>query len=208
MYIRITQEYDTPAINRKKSLQYEPSIFSRHVLPLKEQRIAYKKRSWFINAKGFRGGSFSQRKESGKIRIMVYGGSAVFDQNISDQRDWPHQIEFILKEKGLGNIEVINAGIPGHATFDSVGRLFAEGHVFEPDFVILYNAWNDIKYFSFEQPILRKFQPYDVFREFRSQYQSTFDQILCEWSQLYVRLRNLVLHLEVQHRKGRGYPRR
>ena len=186
-YIRFTKEYITPEIIRVRSLQYSPSVFARHVFPLKEQIID--KKGWLINTKGYRGNDFNRKKDDGTIRVIVYGGSAVFDQNVPNGKDWPYRLENLLQEKGITNIEVINAGIPGHATFDSFGRLFAEGHIFEPDYVILYNAWNDIKYFSFEDPLLRNFKPYDESHDFRSRYQGILDQILCELSQLYVRLR-------------------
>jgi lysophospholipase L1-like esterase len=186
-YIRLTREYITPGIIRARSLQYSPSLFARHVFPLNEQILD--ERGWSINAKGYRGKDFHRKKDDGTIRVIVYGGSAVFDQNLPNGKDWPYRFEHLLKEKGITNIEVINAGIPGHASFDSFGRLFAEGHIFEPDYVILYNAWNDIKYFSMEDPLLRKFKPYNESHDFRSRYQGVLDQMACELSQLYVRLR-------------------
>ena len=184
---RFTKEYVTPEIIKERSLQYAPSLFARHVFPLKKQII--EKRGWLINSKGYRGDDFSQNKNEGTIRVIVYGGSAAFDIKVPDGKDWPSRLEQLLKEKGITSLEVINAGIPGHASFDSFGRLFSEGHIFEPDYVILYNAWNDIKYFSSEKPLLRKFKPYDESRDYRISYQGTLDQMFCEMSQLYVRLR-------------------
>jgi lysophospholipase L1-like esterase len=172
---------------RAKSLQYSPSLFARHVFPLKEQMI--NERGWFINEKGYRGKIFSQKKDEGVIRIIVYGGSAVFDQNVPNGKDWPSRIQDSLKKRGLKNTEVINAGIPGHAAFDSFGRFFAEGHFYEPDYVILYSAWNDIKYFSSKLPLLRRLEPYKESRDPRIHYQGEVDRILCELSQLYVRFR-------------------
>ena len=187
-YIRLTKEYWTPEIIGKKSIQYSPALFARHVFPLEEQNI--ERKGWFINSKGYRGKDFSRKKDNEIIRVIVYGGSAVFDSKVSYEKDWPSRLEVLLKEKGIKNIEVINAGIPGHATFDSFGRLFSEGHVFQPDYVILYNAWNDIKYFSFEEPLLRKFKPYKKSLDFRITYRGRLDRMLCNFSQLYVRLRH------------------
>lgn len=187
-YIRMTKDYVTPEIIRERSLQYSPALFARHVFPLKEQII--EERGWHINPKGYRGKDFTNKKSAGTKRIIVYGGSAVFDQNVVNKNDWPARIEQLLKENGLANVEVINAGIPGHASFDSFGRLFMEGHTFEPDFVILYNSWNDIKYFPEQRPLLRTYKPYYESKEFRSTYQGFLDQAFCEVSQLYVRLRS------------------
>ncbi|MBN1695284.1 SGNH/GDSL hydrolase family protein [candidate division WOR-3 bacterium] len=189
VYIRLTREYCTPEIMKSRSLEYSPALFAVHVFPLKEQNI--EKEGWLINSKGYRGKDFSQKKDDEIIRVIVYGGSAVFDPNMPNGKDWPSQLEVILQQKGITNIEVINAGIPGHATFDSFGRLFTEGHIFQPDYVVLYNAWNDIKYFSFEEPLLRKLKPYDEADDFRIGYRGRLDRMLCKSSQLYVYLRDL-----------------
>ena len=187
-YVRLTKEYITPEMMRKRSLEYAPSVYARHAFPLKEQII--NERGYYINAKGYRGNDFNRKKGDATIRVMVYGGSAAFDQNVPNGKDWPSRLEHLLKEKGLLHIEVINAGIPAHRSIDSFGRLFTEGHIFEPDYIILYNAWNDIKYFSFEEPFLRIMgSPYDPSRDYRRRYQGALDQVLCEFSQLYVRLR-------------------
>ncbi len=192
VFIRITKEYVTPAIIREKSLLYAASIFARHVFPQHEQNIEGKKEGmrWVINAQGYRGAPFSPKKDANIIRVIVYGGSAVFDQNQSTGDDWPTRVEKLLQIKGLDNVQVINGGTPGHASFDSLGRFFSEGHLYEPDYVLLYNAWNDLKYFSEDRPLLRVFKPFNEKSEFRSTYQGVFDEIFCESSQLYVRLRD------------------
>ena len=187
LYIRVSKDYITPGIIRERSLEYEPAVFARHVFPLREHEVADS--GWYINSLGYRGRPFSTAKSSGTIRIIVYGGSAVFDTNLPQGRDWPHRIEQLLQERGVDNVEVINAGIPGHASFDSFGRFFAEGHLFEPDYVLLYQAWNDIKHFAMEKPLLRSIAPYVPKHDFRSTYQGTLDKVLCNVSQLYVRLR-------------------
>ena len=197
IYIRFSKEYITPEILRQRSLQYEPARFARHVFPLKEQKIHY--REWFINAKGYRGNDFSIKKKDGMRRVIVYGGSAAFDQNVPNGKDWPSRIEINLKEKGIRNIEVINAGIPGHTSSDSFGRLFAEGFKFEPDYLILYNAWNDIYSFSSEKSLLRRtITSYDKSNDVRVSYQGWADQFLCEISQLYVRLRSYYYHWKLR----------
>ncbi|MBT4119390.1 MAG: hypothetical protein HOG89_00190 [Candidatus Peribacter sp.] len=186
-YIRYTNEYVTPEILRSKSLQYSPSLFTRHVFATKEQHIEDK--GWFINNRGYRGRDFSLKKDEGTTRVIVYGGSAVFDQEMPNGKDWPHRLESSLQEKGITNIEVINAGIPGHASFDSFGRLFAEGHLLDPDYVVLYNGWNDMKYFSDGRSLLRIFKPYNKKLDPRIEYRGVLDQVLPETSQLYVYLR-------------------
>ena len=152
----------TPDEVRQSSLEFAPSIFSCHVFPQKEVMVQIDPTlHYYISPQGYRGVPFTPQKAEGTVRIMFYGGSQVFDSPADLARDWPHVAGNILKKQGLKNVEIINAGTPGHASFDSLGRFLAEGHLFHPDFVVLCHGWNDIKYFSKSTPILRQFQPYD-----------------------------------------------
>ena len=129
-------------------------------------------------------------KPCGTIRIIFYGGSAVFDIKLSIGKDWPHKVENILRQKGFSKVEVINAGIPGHASFDSFGRLFTEGKYYSADYVIVYNAGDDIKYFHSKEALLRSFKPYVESSDPLLNYQGFIDYLFCNLSQLYVRLRH------------------
>jgi hypothetical protein len=193
IYVRYASKagYYTPEIMRKRSLEYEPAVFARHVLLRQEKYVTDKKGNevrYRINKHGYRGADFDFAKAPGTTRIIFYGGSSVFDLESYDQ-DWPHRVESALKNVGFQQIEVINAGIPHHATFDAFGRFFAEGHLLDPDYVVLYDAWNDIKMFPSSEPILRSVRPYDDRLDPRMSYRSVVDRKLCEWSQVYVRLR-------------------
>jgi lysophospholipase L1-like esterase len=196
IYVRKTSAfgYVTPEIIRGRSLRYEPSLFARNVFPQQAQ-TAYGGRTindgliFPINSRGYRGPEFAAPKPDGAIRVIIYGGSQVFDINAGGDNDWPRQVEKLLRAQGFPQIEVINAGAPGHASWDSVGKLFAEGHTLTPDVVILCNAWNDLKYFGSNQPLLRKYKPYIETQDPRLHYQNTLDRFLCEHSQLFVRLR-------------------
>jgi len=114
----------------------------------------------------------------------------VFDMVADIGGDWPHLTEILLHERGYQHVEVINAGIPGLTAVDSVGRLFGEGHLYQPDCVILCNAWNDIKHFNKTEAWLRHYTPHIYTKDFRIDYMNGLDQTLCEFSQLYVRLRS------------------
>ena len=142
------------------ALRYERSSFSRHVLPATEHRVLRNGALYRINDKGYRGRDFDWEKPPGVVRVLVYGGSAVFDILASEGEDWPSRVQRLLASRGHEHVEVINAGIPGHASFDSLGRLLAEGHRLNPDFTILYNAWNDIKTFRMDESLLRGIRPH------------------------------------------------
>ncbi|NQY08971.1 MAG: hypothetical protein HRT71_05570 [Flavobacteriales bacterium] len=179
-----------------KSIPYVNSVFSRHVHPNKTVEINYFEIPDKVNYrfyKGYHTNPFEFEKPKGEIRIVVLGGSFIFgDHEVANwdhmkneyDRNWIEKAETKLHLKGYINVEVINAGTPGHATFDSFGRLYSEIYLFEPDYVILCHAWNDIKYFSQITPnnsLLRQFK--GVRQKTRADVYSTLEEI----SQIYVR---------------------
>jgi hypothetical protein len=187
----------TPAVLRSRSVQYVPAIFARHAFKQEARTVEHlfgKKKGvvWEINEKGYRGQNFEEEKLDGVIRIMVYGGSAAFDSTASEGQDWPSKVETTLRKSGFPEVEVVNAGIMGHTALESVGRLFTEGFVFEPDYVLIYNAWNDIKYLSSPHTALRTLQPPLQKFDPRIQYRNSLDEWLCETSQLFNVLRRII----------------
>jgi len=201
LYIRYigTAAYIDPRYIKDEGVKYAPSIFSRHVLSPEERHVKSPRgRDYFINSKGYRGRDFAADKPAGAIRVIVYGGSAVFDPEMSGDEDWPHKAGAILKDE-FSSIEVINAGVPGHASFDSAGRLFAEGHLFDPDYVVLYNAWNDIKHFGSDEPLLRIIKPRCKWDDPRLRYHNVVDRFLGENFKSYLLLRDYyyISHLRI-----------
>ncbi len=184
--------YITPEILKDRSLHYEPSLITRYVFPRKAIRayggegpngsIFYR-----INKLGYRGHDFEPVKPDGKIRIMFYGGSHVFDIWMPEGQDWPHKVEQILNQTGFPQVEVINAGVPGYFSFELFGSLWSEGHVFSPDYVVFCCAWNDIKKrLDSGEPLIRQVHPQVADNDPRLNYQGSLDRFLCEHLQLYV----------------------
>ncbi len=204
LIVRIFLRYNTPDTIREHSLQYIPTVYARHVLAA-SQTIEHDK-AWGlrteaertdgvvrINEIGLRGRSFPRTKPNGMRRVLVLGGSAVFDLKAPQGRDWPRQLENRLHAMDLTDLEIINAGIPGHASADSLGRLYTSLWTLEPDVILLYNAWNDIKSFrelSAERPLLSLIEPFDPRANPFQNYRGVLDRWLAR-SQLYIKLRNL-----------------
>lgn len=174
---------------RARNLQYEAGLFSRYNIVRREQNLKTGSgKLYHINSKGYRGHDFEAVKPPGKIRIMIYGGSTAFDSEETQGKDWPSLLENFLHDKGYPNAEVINAGVPGSASFDALGRFFGEGHLFAPDYVIFYGIWNDLKYFNTSIPVLRFHVPLPEDDPI-STPRNRLDKFLGNHSQLYFRLR-------------------
>lgn len=98
-----------------------------------------------VNSEGYRNGTTEfGKKEKGKIRILAIGGSTTYGWLIKDYQDtWPSQLEKILNEKFDDRVEVINAGLPGGLSTESLIGFILKDKFLEPDIVIFHNGGND-----------------------------------------------------------------
>lgn len=200
--VRLTLRYNSPATVRAHSLQYLPAVYARHRLKPGQDfdaglawgppppgtpsgpRIA-------VNERGLRGTPVAVPKPAGTVRIVVLGGSSVFDIHASEGEDWPHLAGARLREGGHPEAEVLNAGIPGHASADSLGRLATQIWMLEPDYVLLVHGWNDLKLLGRidpDHPLLARQAPYDPRADPFQNDRGPLDRLL-QSSQLYVKLR-------------------
>lgn len=132
-----------------RSVAYTPSPYSVHRLADFEQTpLDASGKVMFTIRGGYRGDVFAEEKNDGELRIVFLGGSFVFDPESYGEDDWPRRIESIVHKAGYEEVRILNAGVPGHTTFDSIARLLAEIHAYKPDMVVLCHAWNDMKYFN------------------------------------------------------------
>ena len=205
--VRSLFRYNTPDTLRAASLQYLPSTVSRHRLAPNQE--VYPDRGWGdatvddsaservyrTNALGYRGPEVTMPKPDGTCRLVVLGGSAVFDIGASEGSDWPRQLEARLAERWGTTVVVVNAGVPGHSSSDAVGKLRAQLWMAEPDGVVLYNAWNDIKTFrqiAADRPLIALTEPFDPKADPFQNYRGPVDRLLGH-SQVYIKLRNRFL---------------
>ena len=127
-----------------------------------------------INSRGYRGPEIAVPKPAGVYRILFLGGSQVFDQYGDN---WPVRVGEQLSISDQP-VDVINAGTPSHRTVDSVGKLLTEIWTWEPDAVVLCQAWNDIKYFTRLTPETTYADLYRPLPEDWRKEPSWFDQVL------------------------------
>jgi len=98
------------------------------------------------NSLGFRGDEFPRAKPPGAFRIACLGGSTTYDTDIPDFRNaYPAQLETVLRETyGRREVQVINAGVPGYTTWDSLLNFEFRVLELDPDLVIVYHSTNDV----------------------------------------------------------------
>jgi lysophospholipase L1-like esterase len=134
---------------RETQPDYFPSIYYPH------RRLRYglvpnmDYYGWFkINSLGFRGREVTMAKPPGVFRIICFGGSTTFDIGaIRPNKPWPEVLEDQLRTRlGTDAIEVLNFGIGGATSLDSLIDLQMRGLLYDPDIVIVYQGHNDLVY--------------------------------------------------------------
>lgn len=97
-----------------------------------------------INSSGFRDEEFSIPKKKDTFRIFILGGSTV--EGIYNER-WT--LDYYLQKEldsMFPNLEVINAGVGGYYSQNELALLQTRILDLEPDFILIYNGFNDLQY--------------------------------------------------------------
>ena len=98
-----------------------------------------------INSLGFRGEEIAADKPDGVYRIVAIGGSTTFGVYLPWNQSYPYYLQENLRARlNTDAIEVINAGMTGSTTAESLHRLFTQILPIKPDMVVIYHAYNDL----------------------------------------------------------------
>lgn len=151
-----------------------------------------------INDHGFLSDRLSMplEKAEDEIRIATIGASTTANLNLNYEDNWPGKLGALLQSEFPDKkVTVINAGIPGFNTAQSIGNLTLRVLPFSPDVVIIYHAYNDLKLArpNFDlKPDLSNVhtQPYGTHKR-----PGLFQQIL-DRSMFFVRMRNKMREYE------------
>lgn len=125
-------------------LLYERHPFLEYTLRPNVE-INYDRIKLHINSLGFRGKEFDPN-DARPFRVFVFGGSCVFNRPKNNNISFCTILEKKLKAKYPNrDIEIVNAGVSGYTTFHSLINLSTRILDYNPDAIIVYHSWNDIK---------------------------------------------------------------
>lgn len=97
------------------------------------------------NPHGCRGPDFAVPKPAGIFRIVCLGGSTTYETGVrADLEAYPARLEALLRSRGLAQVEVVNAGVPGYNSFESSLLLQLRVLEWQPDLVLYYDNTNDV----------------------------------------------------------------
>jgi len=97
------------------------------------------------NSLGYRGPEIEIPKPEGVYRIVALGGSTTYSSATEPQDSYPAQLQNILRDQyGYANVEVINGGMVGYSSWETLVSFEFRILELEPDMIILYDSVNDI----------------------------------------------------------------
>jgi lysophospholipase L1-like esterase len=130
---------------RERPVVYEEGAYLPAV-PIPTLRKTIAGHEYQHNSYGFRGNEFSPKKDKDVYRIVCLGGSSTYGNQLSNYETWPAQLERLLNSQQQGmHLEVINAGVGGYTTMESLINLVTRVLPLEPNMIIIYHAFNDFK---------------------------------------------------------------
>ena len=90
VYLRLTRAHVNADTLRAKSLEYEATLFFRDAFPqMLQRKSATPSGQVLISPRGCRGQPFVVPKPPGTLRIVMLGGSSLFDMFAREGQDWP-----------------------------------------------------------------------------------------------------------------------
>ncbi len=93
------------------------------------------------------------QKPHNEIRIATIGASTTANLNLSFEENWPGRLGALVQQALPDtSVRVINAGVPGFDTAQSIANLALRVIPFRPDVVVIYHGYNDLKAIRPEAP--------------------------------------------------------
>ena len=97
------------------------------------------------NSLGYRGEEFPAAKPEGEIRIVCIGGSTTYTSEVFDDGfTYPATMEKTLHAGGRTDVRVVNAGVGGWNTWESLVNFQLRVLDLDPDLIVIYHAINDV----------------------------------------------------------------
>lgn len=95
------------------------------------------------NSHGLRSREVSLAQAQQRRRVLCFGDSSTFAFGVGFDDAWPNQLQQLLDEKQPGEVEVLNAGVPGQSSYQGRQRLTRELDKWRPEVAFITFGNND-----------------------------------------------------------------
>ncbi len=100
----------------------------------------------YHNSYGFRGPEVTVPKPDETYRIVALGGSTTYSTGSrTPEGSYPFLLQQYLNENGYPNVEVVNAGVSGYTSYETLLNFQLRVLDLDPDLIIVYHATNDAR---------------------------------------------------------------
>jgi lysophospholipase L1-like esterase len=115
------------------------------------ETLTWGETEYHINSLGYRGPEFTPVKPAGTVRIYLSGDSSVFGDGVPYDDTFGGVLLNALRPHMSTHLDLqlINGGVPGFSTEQSLARLDKTGWATAPDILIIANLWSDAAKFRF-----------------------------------------------------------
>lgn len=96
-----------------------------------------------VNADGYRGTLYPEKKPAGVRRIVGLGDSSMYAFGVPEQLGYMRQLETLLSQASASPVEVVNLAVPGYNSDQELEVLRTRALRFDPDLIILGYDHND-----------------------------------------------------------------
>ena len=125
-------EYGAPVLGR---YTYESRLYTLDQYGLTGRPHGHYEK-WSLNAMGFRGPEIDSLPPEGVVRVVCLGASETFGLYETPGKEWPRQLEGLLRARGYG-VEVVNVALAGMTLESRVEHFRRRIARLKPDIVVL-----------------------------------------------------------------------
>lgn len=123
----------------KALYKFEPHRYIGYVPAANFERDENRHNKW-----GYRGEEFPKIKPAGEFRIVCLGGSTTYTNFVPDSSlSYPALLQKELRERGYPHVRVINSGVPGWKSYESLINFQLRVLDLRPNMIIVYHGVND-----------------------------------------------------------------
>ena len=143
--IRFTQRQEVAEQHQNSTLvmQDDDALFWRLIPSTRLPDESFPMRGVISNAAGLREDhEVAHTPPAGQRRVLFLGDSRTFGTGLLHDEGIVEETELLLRER-LGDVEAINAGVPGYTVYQQWQWLVREGLEYDPDVVVVTSDWNE-----------------------------------------------------------------